>query len=206
MKRTLDVRTLECPKPVLETQKVLKEGGFRELEVIVGNMTARENIKRLAQSNNLPFTLAEEAGDIYRFVLSVGGAEAGVPAKDEEVQVVAAAQGASARTYMILSEELGSGASELGKILMKGFLYTLTQAEPLPKTILLLNSGVKLSTENEETVQHLKALAERGVEIYSCGTCLNFFDLADKLQVGVIGNMYDVVDNLARCGNVVTIG
>ena len=107
---------------------------------------------------------------------------------------------------MILSDELGRGEAELGKLLMKGFLYTLTQTQPLPEKLVLLNSAVKLSTENNETIAHLKVLENGGVQIYSCGTCLNFYDLADKLQAGIIGNMYDVVEVINQTHNKITVG
>ena len=97
---------------------------------------------------------------------------------------------------MIKSEFLGDGNDELGKVLMKGFLYTVTETKPYPEKVVLLNSAIKLSTINEETVVHLKKLEEAGTKIYSCGTCLNYYDLADQLKVGVTGNMYDVVESL----------
>ena len=88
-----------------------------------------------------------------------------------------------------------SGAMQFA-VLMKGFLYTVTETKPYPEKVVLLNSAIKLSTINEETVVHLKKLEEAGTKIYSCGTCLNYYDLADQLKVGVTGNMYDVVDSL----------
>lgn len=207
MKKTLDVRTLECPKPILETQKALKDTSISSLEVIVGNTTSRENLKRFSETNGYKYDLIDEGGDTYRFVLQVKPSEVSLDsAAEAPVQETRISGDELERTYLILSDELGKGGSELGKTLMKGFLYTVTQAEPLPKKILLLNSAVTLSTTNEETVEHLKVLEKQGVEIFSCGTCLNFYNLADDLKVGLIGNMYDVVDGLNKSKNVVTIG
>ena len=207
MKKVLDVRTLECPKPILETQKALKDPAVTTLEVIVGNKTSKENLKRFSETGGYQYELMEEVGDIYRFILEVkpseGEAEQAANPAGQEVKL----SGEDLeRTYLILSEELGKGEAELGKILMKGFLYTITQTAPLPKKILLLNSAVKQSTINSETVEHLKSMEEQGVEIFSCGTCLNFYNLADDLKVGQIGNMYDVVEGLNKSKNVVTIG
>ena len=84
---------------------------------------------------------------------------------------------------------------------MKGFIFTLTQSKPLPKKVMFLNSGVKLTTENEETVKNLQILEKEGTEIVSCGTCLDFYNLKDKLKVGSVGNMYDIVDSLNQSSN-----
>lgn len=89
---------------------------------------------------------------------------------------------------------MGEGNEELGKVLIKGFIYTLTESKPYPKHIILVNGGVKLSTENEATVENLKILEESGVEILSCGTCLDYYGLKEKLQVGSITNMYTIVE------------
>lgn len=207
MKKVLDVRTLECPKPILETQKALKDTAITTLEVIVGNKTSRENLKRFSETSGYPYEIADEGDDTYRFTLEIKPSEGREEEQAEKQEDSAQVSSEDIeRTYLVLSDELGKGDSELGKILMKGFLYTMTQTEPLPKKILLLNSAVKLSTINSETVEHLQALEANGVEIFSCGTCLNFYDLADDLKVGLIGNMYDVVEGLNKSKNVVTIG
>ena len=81
---------------------------------------------------------------------------------------------------------MGNGNDELGEVLMKGFIYTLTESKPYPKSILLVNSGVKLSTENYDTIGNLKILEEAGVEILSCGTCLDYYGLKESLKVGSV--------------------
>ena len=98
------------------------------------------------------------------------------------------------KCIFISSDKMGEGNEELGKVLIKGFIYTLTESKPYPKHIILVNGGVKLSTENEATVENLKILEESGVEILSCGTCLDYYGLKEKLQVGSITNMYTIVE------------
>lgn len=109
------------------------------------------------------------------------------------------------QTILIKSEYLGNGNDELGAILMKSFVYSLTQSKPYPSKILLLNSGVKLATVNEETVKNLQILEKEGTQISSCGTCLDYYNLKDKLQVGVVGNMLDIVDSLNNSQNKLSI-
>lgn len=194
MIKNIDCRGLECPKPVLETKKALEQKDFETLTIQVDNLTAKENVTRFLKSNNIEPEVQETD---YGYLISTGEIEI-----KEETQQENTLKG---NTYMIKSKYLGVGGEELGAILMNGFLYTLTQVEPLPQKILLLNSAVELSTINEETIRHLKALEEKGTEIYSCGTCLNFYELTEKLQVGKIGNMYDVVESLQGQAKVITI-
>lgn len=203
MKKMLDARTLDCPKPVIETQKALKDGAVTELEVWVGNVTAKENLKRFAETGGYEYSITERE-DGFAIVIYKQAWESVSAESTEKTQEIQSPENSQGKTYLILSDKLGKGDDELGKVLIKGFLYTLTQTEPFPKKILLLNSAVKLSTENIETLEHLQTLKEKGVEIYSCGTCLNFYGLAEELKVGEIGNMYDVVESLSK-GDCVTI-
>ena len=198
MKITLDLKGMACPKPVLETQKAFKNPEITEFEVIVDNTSARENLKRLAASKGYRCEVSEE-GSIITVTIKRDAALAGETDGQEYVaacDIDTEDSITAGRVLMIKSEFLGDGNDELGKVLMKGFLYTVTETKPYPEKVVLLNSAIKLSTINEETVVHLKKLEEAGTKIYSCGTCLNYYDLADQLKVGVIGNMYDVVDSL----------
>ena len=103
------------------------------------------------------------------------------------------------------SAEMGNGDPRLGRILMKSFLYSLTQLDELPQTVLFFNGGVRMTTEGSESIEDLKALESQGVEILSCGTCLDFYGLKDKLLVGGITNMYVIAQTMAGAGNVVKI-
>lgn len=190
MKKIIDCKSLECPKPVLETMKALQEGGFSTLVVQVDNITAKENVIRLASSKGLASSF-EQKDFGFEIVIEIANGDIGeVAVAKEEIQ-------AKGPIYVIKSDKLGEGEAQLGNILMNGFLFTLTQTEPTPTRVVLLNNGVYLSTESEEAVRHLKVLSEKGTKIYSCGTCLNFYGLTEKLQVGEIGNMYDVVESIS---------
>ena len=89
---------------------------------------------------------------------------------------------------------MGEGSEELGAVLIKSFVFALTQLDDLPSTIIFYNSGVNLSCEGSPVLEDLKNLAAQGVEIISCGTCLNFYGLKEKLAVGEVSNMYDIVE------------
>ncbi|MEJ1730210.1 sulfurtransferase-like selenium metabolism protein YedF, partial [Escherichia coli] len=107
--------------------------------------------------------------------------------------------------YLITTDKLGKGSDDLGRILMKSFLYTLSEKKPYPCFMIFLNSGVKLTTEGSESIDDLMKLEEGGVEIVSCGTCLDFFEIKSKLKVGSISNMYDIADTISSSANTITI-
>ena len=104
---------------------------------------------------------------------------------------------------VLSSNQMGQGDEALGKLLMKGFVFALTQQDMLPETILLYNSGAFLSCEDSDNLEDLKTLEAQGVEIMTCGTCLNFYGLTEKLAVGSVTNMYVIVEKLTQAGNVV---
>ena len=98
---------------------------------------------------------------------------------------------------------MGHGNEELGKILMKSFIFALTQLDDLPQTILFYNGGATLTTEGSQSLEDLKTLEAQGVEILTCGTCLDFYGLKDKLAVGQVSNMYTIVEKLNNADNII---
>ena len=133
-----------------------------------------------------------------------GGAQSSLSA-EEQAQQICAVPARGPVVVAIGSAEMGNGDPKLGKILMKSFLYSLTQLDALPQTVLFFNGGVRMTTEGSESIEDLKALEAQGVEILSCGTCLDFYGLKDKLRVGGITNMYVIAQTMAEAGNVVKI-
>ena len=101
------------------------------------------------------------------------------------------------------SETMGRGSDELGKLLMKSFLFAVSQLPRLPRTVLFYNGGAKLTVEGSESLEDLRNMEAQGVEILTCGTCLNFYGLAEKLAVGGVTNMYAIVEALANAGTVI---
>ncbi|MEG0971194.1 MAG: sulfurtransferase-like selenium metabolism protein YedF, partial [Lachnospiraceae bacterium] len=91
---------------------------------------------------------------------------------------------------------------ELGTLLMKGFVYAISQLDELPKTILLYNAGAKLSVDGSDLLEDLKNLEEAGVEILTCGTCLSHYGLSDRLAVGSVTNMYIIAEKMAGAATI----
>ena len=185
MKIEIDARGLNCPMPVINTKKELDKIESGLVITTVDNAIAKENILKLANSLNCEAKVIKEEKDLISIEIKKG--ENVIIEKNENIAL-------EDKCIFISSDKMGEGNEELGKVLIKGFIYTLTESKPYPKHIILVNGGVKLSTENEATVENLKILEEAGVELLSCGTCLDYYGLKEKLQVGSITNMYTIVE------------
>ena len=192
----------QCPIPVVKATKALRE--MREpgaLEVRVDNEIAVQNLTRMAAGNHLP-AKAEKKGE-HLFVVTM---EVAAPAGDAPVEEPALSCVPDARGDLVVavdSETMGRGSDELGKLLMKSFLFAVGQLSQLPKTMLFYNGGAKLTVKGSASLEDLKKLEAQGVEILTCGTCLNFYGLADQLAVGGVTNMYSIVETLGNAGKVI---
>ncbi len=191
--KEIDARGLACPQPVILTKKALEEMSEGEVLTIVDNITARENVSRLASNLNYEFEITEDKGCHHIKIKKTAGAQKEI-LKDDSIAIV------------ITTDKLGQGAEELGKVLMKSYTYALTETKPLPKAIMFLNSGVKLTAEGSEVLENIRKLEASGVEIISCGTCLDYYQLKEKLQVGIVGNMYMIIEKMNAAGKVINIG
>lgn len=183
-----------CPLPVVKTINAIKSlKGADTVETLVDNETAVENLKRLGQSKGYDVAVEKQAENYFRVLLQVKeGAE--IP---EEADISCPAAPVKNRVAVISAGHMGEGDEKLGKTLIKGFIFALGQLEELPKTILFYNGGAFLTCEGSESLGDLKSLEERGVEILTCGTCLNFYGLTEKLAVGGVTNMYSIVEKMA---------
>lgn len=108
------------------------------------------------------------------------------------------------KEYVVIfsSDEMGRGDSEFSKTLLEGFVYSLTEQDHLPKYIICYNRGVFLSAANQNTIKDLKLLEEKGVEVLSCGLCLEQYKLKQTLQAGSVTNMYRICEVMSKYRNV----
>lgn len=191
---TVDYRNLSCPAPVVETRKQLLAHPEAPLTVLVGDSMARDNVLRLAQTLGFGARVAETEGG-FRLDLNPEGA-ACVPAE-------ALAPTAGKTVVYLGNDSMGGDNRELGQMLMAAFVTTLLELDPLPDTVLCINEGVRLSTEGSRVREPLQRLADRGVEVISCGLCLDFYSLKEKLVVGRVGNMLETVQTFANAGRII---
>ena len=200
MKRKLDARNMACPLPVIESKKILismNEG--ESLEVLVDNHIAVQNLSKMAAQKNFPVTSEKIDENNYIVTFSIG--ETVIEDVNEEVPCYPDQKWDI--VVVISSDKMGEGDEKLGRILMKGFIYALTELDVLPSTVLLYNGGAKLSVEDSESLQDLKTLEAMGVEILTCGTCLNFYGISEKLGVGTATNMYEIAEKQMKASKVV---
>lgn len=181
-----------CPIPVVKTLNALKGlGGAGTVQTLVDNEIAVQNLTRLAESKGC--TIETEKRSEKEFCVTITTAGAVAAAENEEISCTVPAT--KKKTVVVVSaDHMGEGSEELGRILIKGFLFALTQQEHLPSTVLFYNGGAKLTTEGSASLEDLKTLEANGVEILTCGTCLDYCGLKDKLAVGGVTNMYVIVE------------
>lgn len=197
MKQILDARGKNCPIPVIETQKMLgKLQAGDTLEVLVDNQIAVQNLTKMANQKNLPFSADTISDNHFVVTFTMSGSETVNSGEKPGNAVCAPADKGSNIVVALASDEMGIGDEKLGHILMKGFVYALTEREQLPQTVLLYNRGAFLSVEGSQSLADLKLLETQGVEILTCGTCLNHYGLADKLGVGSATNMYAIAEKM----------
>jgi selenium metabolism protein YedF len=189
---TLDCRAHRCPHPVVETRKLLLAEPDAELTVLVGDETARENVSRLAAGKGYKVRVEDTEGG-FALVL--------IPGEQPVETTGPAVQGKT--VAFISSDAMGNGSDELGRLLMKNFLFTLTELETAPDVLLFVNAGVKLTCEGSEALEALEKLACMGADIASCGLCLDYFHLKDKLAAGRTTNMLDIAETLQKAGRTI---
>lgn len=196
----IDARGEQCPVPVVRAAKALSGlTGPADLEVHVDNEIAVQNLSRLAQQKTLAFH--SEKRDDMHFVVTMTAEQAVTDPVPEASACISDQRGDT--LVAITSATMGTGSDELGKTLMKGYIYALVQLPELPGTLLFYNGGAYLTTEGSDSLEDLKNLEAQGVEILTCGTCLNFYGLADKLLVGQVTNMYTIAEKLAGASKVI---
>lgn len=202
MSRVVDARGLACPLPVVNTKnemKTMKEGEV--VEVLVDNEIAVQNLTKFANVRNHGVQAEKLAENAYRVVITAGKAADAAEAPEEEEVCIPSAK--TSNVVVLSSNLMGTGDEALGKTLMKAFVFALTKQDTFPKTILLYNSGAFLSCEGSDSLEDLKLLEAEGVQIFTCGTCLNFYGLSEKLAVGSVTNMYDIVEMMSGAGTII---
>lgn len=199
--KKVDAMGDQCPIPVVKTKKALEElSGPGVVQTHVDNEIAVQNLMKLAKQQQMECQ-AEKAGEGH-FVVTIK-TEQGLEAGPGE-EISCRPDGIKKDTVVAVSSAgMGHGNEELGKVLMKGFLYGLSQLEELPGTILFYNGGATLTTEGSDSLEDLKSMEAQGVIIKTCGTCLNYYHLTEALAVGEVTNMYDIVETLAGASKII---
>ena len=192
-----------CPIPVVKTRKAMETiKGSEVVETLVDNEIAVENLKKMA--GQMGYQVKDQKLEEGKYSVQIVVTEA---EKTEKIQADICdcrPTAASDKVVVIRSNVMGEGDPELGKVLIKGFIYALSQQEELPKTMLFYNGGACLTCEGSASLDDLKELEHRGVKILTCGTCLNFYGLSEKLKVGEVTNMYEIAETMSKASLIVS--
>ena len=194
MERTIDCIGMACPLPVINAKKAIE--AFTEdgtLIIRVDNETAVQNLTRLGEHNGFKVTSTQDGERAFTVTMAVragAGKPAGVPAEALRCQTPAG----SGRVVVLSADTMGGGDEKLGRKLMKAFIFALTSQDVTPDKVICYNTGARLTTLDADTIKDLKALEAAGTTVMTCGTCLDFYGLKDQLQVGIVSNMYDIVE------------
>ena len=213
----IDARGKQCPLPVIEAKNAIagmKEAGT--VDVTVDNEIAVQNLTKMANHKGLSARSEKRAEQEYIVWIDVmeafaeknvagnSGSEAENVKTETGMTEACIPDGRKKNTVVVLgTDRMGEGDEKLGKILMKGFVYALTQLDTLPQTVLLYNSGAYLSCEGSDSLEDLRSLEAQGVEVMTCGTCLNHYGLTEKLGVGSVTNMYVIAQTMVEADHIV---
>ena len=190
--KKVDARGDACPIPVVKAKHAIEElSGAGQVEVLVDNEIAVQNLTKMAEQKGYQSSAKKLADQEYQVIFTVGE-----QTEEEKAQAGAGCEACipDSRTdtvVVIANDKMGEGSEELGK------------QDNLPKTILFYNGGASLTCEGSPMLEDLKTLEAEGVEILTCGTCLNFYGLTEKLAVGGVTNMYVIAEKMLGAGNVV---
>ena len=202
--KIVDTRGLTCPAPLIKTRQGLTEAAADEaVQVIIDNKTSLGNVKRYLADNKLTFTVREE-GDLA-YVTVTRGDKTEMSTNEEEYCAPEATKSPLARNTVVAvtSEKMGSGDDELGAKLMVTFFRTLVMIEPAPDSVVFYNSGVKLAMDNSPVLEFIKELLAKGTSVYICTTCINHFNIKNRLPVGSFSDMYQILNVLNDADHII---
>ena len=190
---------MACPLPVVNAKKAaegLKPGDI--LTIRVDNEIAVQNLRRFAEHMGYAASGEKQGEGEYAVTMHIAG---GDTAPEEILCAVDARK--KGMLVVLSANTMGSGEEKLGKALMKAFVFALTKQDVLPETVLCYNTGAYLTCEGADTLEDLKLLESQGVAVLTCGTCLDYYGLKEKLAVGGVTNMYDIVERMEAAGSVI---
>ena len=203
MEKIIDCKGMACPLPVVNAKKAaeeLKNGD--SLIVLVDNEIAVQNLTRFGEHKGFAVSAEKKAEQEYAVTMNISGETKAQETIDENItcEVDTRRKG---MLVVLSANTMGTGDPKLGTSLMKAFVFALTKQDQLPDTILCYNTGAYLTCEGADTLEDLKLLESEGVTILSCGTCLDFYGIKEKLAVGGVTNMYDIVERMENAAQII---
>lgn len=201
--KVLDMRGQACPIPVINAKKSLAEQDAKGVVVVVDNSTAVQNLERMAAGTGCAFSCKED-GTLFRVSIIKDANAAHL--FDDPLEITSGSKDSSrGPVVLISSNSMGRGAEDLGQMLMKGFIFSLTQLKPHPEAVLFLNSGALLTAEGSNTIPDLKTLEANGTKVHTCGTCANYYKTLQTLAAGDTVDMMAITNYLAKASGIIAL-
>ena len=206
MEKIIDCKGLNCPLPVVNAKKAAEELAAGDtLTVLVDNEIAVQNLLRFASGKGFAAASERKAEKEFSVTMEIAASQSIPAAAEEAGEEIACTPDARKKGMLVVlsANVMGSGEEKLGKSLMKAFVFALTKQDQLPETILCYNTGAYLTCEGADTLEDLKSMEAEGVTVLTCGTCLDFYGIKDKLAVGTVTNMYDIVERMEKAKTII---
>jgi len=192
----INAKGLLCPKPLILTKKAINEGNENFI-IIVDNDIAKENIQRFLKDNNKDFNIKEKDNNFY---IEVGIDNIKITSDPVEYCSYPVKRNS---VICFKNNRMGTGNDDLGEILMKAFINTIIELDTLPSSLIFYNNGVKLTIESSGVFKSLKELEDKDVKLLICGTCVDFFNIKDQIKIGIISNMYVIMEELNNADKII---
>jgi selenium metabolism protein YedF len=199
----VDTSGQQCPAPLIATKHALRDLQTGDsFKVITDNLTSFSNISRFLTDNKTEFSYEESIG-IWTLTISKSTADLIAARTDEygTTKIPHFTQGDFIIAFT--SDKMGDGNDELGHLLMVNFIKAIKDLDTLPAKMVFYNKGVTLGTEDSSVIGHLKEIEKMGVALLLCATCVKFYSLEEKIKIGILSNMFEIAQVMAKAGNVV---
>jgi len=199
--KEVNAKGLKCPRPLIMAKKALTEISVGEsFKMVIDNETAMNNVKRFLNENGASVECTPKDEYAELLVKKIDGKK-----PDHEIMYHSSTARPIKSNFVIAIKkgEMGTGDEKLGRLLLESFINTIEEVDPLPETIIFYNSGIYLAVEGSPVVATLKRLESKGIKILVCGTCLEYYGMKERIKVGIVSNMYEIVENLSRAHHVI---
>lgn len=201
--RIVDTKGQACPAPIIATKKALREANPGDtFRVLTDNQTSLNNLTRFLKDNRTDFSVEDSNGF---WTITITKSDADLQLTNAEKYCTTEIPHFTKGNFIVVfaSDKMGEGEKKLGHLLMVNFIKAIKDLDHLPQKMLFYNNGVKLGSDDSPVYEHLKELEKMGVGIFLCATCVRFYHLEEKIKIGVLSNMFEIVQVMASAGNII---
>ncbi len=200
--RTIDAKGLICPQPLILTKKALKETGVNERFIIlIDNETSKKNVERFLRDNSAESECVRH-GKVFQLTVTKLMEEMMSPIAEDYCDLDPNEKERKGKQVYVFKTK-GVAPDELGQMLTMGFLETIKDVEPLPDKMVFYHEGVYLTLEDSPVLEKLQALEKLGIEMLICGNCVNFYEVLEKVKVGIVSNAHDILKSLTDASHLI---